>query len=293
MKFLVFIFILLQCISAFAQNDTLTNYTHKPQQVNYKHVALVGTVIPVTITGVYVYLNNVWWKEQRVPFHITDDAELRYALNLDKAGHFISSYFVSDVFADVLQVTGLQRKHALWGGAALSIINSTIVELKDAYSPYWGFSKFDMLANITGAILPVLQYHIPAVQHVHFSWSYDFSNPSYYKSMPGHEDKSFIDDYDRHNFWCTVDVWSLCGMNTSKTCSPFFIQPAIGLSAQNIDGKGAGQHEWFIGMHLNLNNVHISSSQFVKYAFKYINFYHLPAPALRVKPNVTAYPLTY
>jgi hypothetical protein len=47
----------------------------------------------------------------RVPFHITDDLELRYALNLDKAGHFISSYFVSEIFSDVLQVTGLPKNN--------------------------------------------------------------------------------------------------------------------------------------------------------------------------------------
>lgn len=276
-----------------AQTDSVQQTSAESEQVNYKHLALVGTIIPVTITGVYVYLNNVWWKEQRVPFHITDDVELRYALNLDKAGHFISSYFVSEVFSDVLQVTGLSRKHSVWGGATLSIINSTIVEVKDAYSPYWGFSKFDMLANVTGALLPVLHYHVPITRTIHFSWSYDFSNPSYYKSMPRHEDKSFIDDYERQNFWCTLDIWTLCGLQASQSCGPFFIQPAVGLSAQNIDGKGAGQHEWFIGMHVNLNHVLCGKSNVLKYAKKYINFYHLPAPALRIQPQLTAYPLTY
>ncbi len=293
MKNILLVILIITCNNIFAQQDSIAPQQETPKQVNYTHVALVGTIIPITIAGVYIYLNNVWWKEQRVPFHITDDLELRYALNLDKAGHFISSYFVSEIFSDVLQVTGLPKKQSVWGGAALSIINSTIVEVKDAYSPYWGFSKFDMLANISGALLPVLQYHIQAIKYLHFSWSYDFSHPSYYKSLPGHEDKSFIDDYERHNFWCTYDIWNALRLQNKESYTPFFIQPAVGLSAQNLDGKGAGEHEWFIGMHINLMNLYRGSSKFIQYTCKYINFYHLPAPAIKIQPEITAYPITY
>ena len=271
--------------SILRQNDTI--------KVNYKELALVGTIIPVTMTGVYIYLNNVWWRDDRVPFHITDELELHYALNLDKAGHFISSYFVSTVFCDVLQVTGLTKNQAVWGGAALSIINSGIVEVKDGLSPYWGFSKFDMLANTCGALLPVLQYKYPFFQNIHFNWSYDFSHPSYYKSLPERKDASFIDDYERQNFWITFDAARAFFPDKDHSKFPYFLDPAFGMSAQNLDGKGSGQYEWFLGLDINLSKLKFVDKPFEKVVSKYLYFYHWPEPALRLHPQVTVYPITY
>lgn len=288
--FIIICFCFIQ-ISVFGQYKESTQID--TSKVNYKELALVGTIIPVTMTGVYIYLNNVWWSDKRVPFHITDDLELRYALNLDKAGHFISSYFVSTVFSDVLEVTGFNKKQAVWGGAALSIINSGIVEIKDGYSPYWGFSKFDMLANTCGALLPVLQYKYPFFQNIHFNWSYDFSHPSYYSSLPGREDASFIDDYERQNFWITFDAARAFFPDKDHSKFPYFLDPAFGMSAQNLDGKGSGQYEWFLGVDINLSKLKFVDKPFEKVATKYLRFYHWPAPALRLYPQVTAYPITY
>lgn len=273
--------------------DTLSVHDTVIQKTNYKQLILIGTVVPVTTAAVYYYMNHAWWSDKKTKFHISDKHELKYALNLDKAGHFFSSYFVSTVFGDALYGTGLTKNTSVWGGAGLSILNATIVEIKDGVSPYWGFSMYDMVANVTGAMLPVLQHYVPIMQNFHVSWSYDFTNSSYYKTLPGNENKTFIDDYERHNYWFSIDAVGVYSYIKTKRLQPFYIMPALALSAQNIDGKGGGQHEWFIGMHINLPAFARESKGFLKYALRYVNFYHLPAPALRVKPQTTPYILTY
>ena len=40
------------------------------------------------------YLENTWWKDQSQNFHFDNGADLRYALNVDKAGHFIGGLIV-------------------------------------------------------------------------------------------------------------------------------------------------------------------------------------------------------
>ena len=295
---LVFLFSILFTFVNAQSTDSIVNTTNVSnqdsiQKINYKDLAVVGTIIPVTATGVYIYLNNAWWADKRVPFHITDKLELKYALNLDKAGHFMSSCFVSTIFSDVLLLTGIPEKYSVWGGASLSFINATIVEIKDGFSPYWGFSKYDELANLSGALYPVLQYYVPFFRNIDFCWSYDFSHPSYYKSMPGHENKSFIDDYERQNFWMTFDVANMFYEDKNHKKFPYFLDPGFGMSAQNIDGKGAGIYEWFICVNINLTKLQFTKSKFEPVAYKYLHFYHLPSPAFRLHPKVTAYPITY
>lgn len=288
------IFLLCIFFQGIAQpNDSIT-LAHTPQDsISVKQIALVSSIIPITATGVYIYLNKVWWADQRVAFHITDDLELRYALNLDKAGHFISSYFVSGVFSDVFRFAGMPQKYSVWSGAAMSIINATIVEIKDGFSPYWGFSKFDELANISGALYPVLQYYVPVLQNINFCWSYDFTHPSYYKTLPGHQDKSFIDDYERQNFWITCDVASMCFPNKKQSKFPYFIEPAFGMSAQKLDGKGSGTYEWFIGFQIDFTKFRFTKYKAEPVIYKYLHYYHMPLPALRLHPELTPYILTY
>lgn len=261
-------------------------------KVNPYRVAIIVSAVPITVGGLYIYLQNAWWKEKQVPFHFSDD--LSYALNLDKAGHFTSSILVSTAFTDLYTFAGIKRKNAVWFGAGTSIACATIVEVRDALAPYWGFSKYDELANILGALYPVLQEKVPFFRSFNFKWSYSFTKPSYYMSLPENQNSIFLDDYERQNFWCTIDAARLFFPNKDHRKFPYCIDLAFGMSARGLNGhddpaKATGHREYFVGLDLNFSKLKYTDSKIEYYIRKYTNFYHLPMPAVRTKPNAKAY----
>lgn len=274
---------------SFVSNETITQSESK---INPWRVAIISSAVPITVGGLYVYLQNAWWADKRVPFHFTDDVS--YALNLDKAGHFMSSVLVSTAFADLYTLAGIKRKNALWFGAGTSIACATIVEIRDALAPYWGFSKYDELANILGSLYPVLQEKVPFFQSFNFKWSYSFSKPSHYMSLPENKNSIFLDDYERQNFWFTIDVARLFFPNQNHQKFPYFFDLAFGVSARGLNGadnpsKTTGYREYFIGVDLNLEKLNFTNTKVERYVRKYLNLYHLPMPNVRVKPNAKAY----
>ncbi len=265
-------------------------------------VALIASAVPVTVGGLYIYLQNAWWAEQSVPFHFADD--MNYALGLDKAGHFVSNILVSTVFSDLYTLAGIKRKNAVWWGAGTSIACATIVEIRDGLAPYWGFSKYDQLANVLGALYPVLQEKVPFFQSFNFRWSYSFTKPSYYMSLAENQNSIFLDDYERQNFWFTIDVARLCFPNKDHRKFPYFLDLAIGMSARDLSGVEdparneklgyrSGYREFFIGFDVNLSKLRFGNSKIEHYTRKYLNFWRMPMPTVRIKPNPKAYILNW
>lgn len=203
-----------------------------------------------------------------------------YAIKLDKAGHFYSTRIVSEIFKDLFLYAGFKENTALCGGASL---NSAIVEIKDAYSPYWGFSKYDIAANIAGSFYPIIRAKIHFFRNIDFKWSYDFFHSSYYKTLPYHAYKSFIDDYERHYYWATANIAGMYNSISKKNRIPTFLDFCFGVSAKNLDGKGSGQREYYMGIDVNLTKIKIDNNTFASTASKYLNFYHLPIPTVKIK----------
>ena len=92
--------------------------------VNKKRVLIVGTSIAVSCAASYYYLQNTWWDEERNSFHFDHGADLTYALNVDKLGHFMGGMQAADIFH--LQWCGLALiksnmvRGGIWGGLTAS-----------------------------------------------------------------------------------------------------------------------------------------------------------------------------
>ena len=61
----------------------------KKIQVDKKNRNLFNIGIIGAAAGTYYYLENTWWKDQSKEFHFDNGADLLYAKNIDKAGHFM------------------------------------------------------------------------------------------------------------------------------------------------------------------------------------------------------------
>ena len=73
------------------------------------------------------------------------------------------------------------------------------IELKDAYAPSWGFSRWDLAAGSIGSFWPVAQYYSESADAINFKFSYfKRSNISWDLNSQRDRDNKFvwIDDYD-------------------------------------------------------------------------------------------------
>lgn len=295
MKKTSFILLMIFLFSSlvFAGNFDSHFYNEKDSsKINSKRLLLVSSVVPAATIGVSVYLNNVWWRGYKVPFHITDSLDWVYARKLDKAGHFWSCMVVSDVFGNLMHWSGMSKNKSMWFGAGYAVLLSTIIEVKDAYSPWWGFSMSDLSADILGSFYPLIQYKFPVMRNFNIKWSYDFIKTSYYSTTLYHENPSFMDDYERHNYWLSVNVCDLF-FKSEKIKKFDFINLGIGVSAEQLDGKGGGKNELFFAFDLDLTKLINSKKKGVNMINHFVNYYHLPAPAVRVLPSKVLYGLTF
>lgn len=284
----------LNTLHAQASPDSLSVQDTIPQaRIGIKPWRLGGIITGVsgTTIGIFVYFQKVWWADGSDKFHFDKGSDMIYALGMDKCGHFWSSKLTSDLFCDMLAWSGVPRRKALWYGAGYGILTTAIVEIKDGLAPYWGFSVGDMAANTAGALFPVAQEYFPVMRNFQVKWSYDFMNTSYYKTLENNGDKPFMDDYERHNYWLSMNVHGLLPYKL-KPYWPRFLNIAMGLSAEQLNGKGGGNHEIFLALDYDLTKIK-TKSKTINRALHYLNHLHFPAPTIRIIPRVKLYGLNF
>lgn len=279
--------------STISFKDSLNHDTTR--KLNKYRFAMVASSVPIATASIFIYMQKAWWKDTMqlfgVPkqkFHFDDSKELKYALCLDKGGHFWSSQFASTVFGDLLQWAGMPERKAAWYGAGFAVVTSGIVEIKDGFAPWWGFSLTDMTANILGSFFPVLKAYHPFYKNFTVKWSWDFIHKSYWSSLPHNLGKIFMDDYERHTYWLCTNINGVAPTRWKKQI-PGFLSFDIGVSAKNLDGHGAGKRELFLALGLDLSRITFKKFKFYNSTSHILNFYRLPTPALKVYPEKIGY----
>ena len=236
-------FLLLFSKEFFSQNDTT--------KVNKKRVFIVGSSLGAAFGGSYWYIQNSWWSEKQIPFHFDNVADLTYALNVDKAGHFMGGLVAADIFSSSMKWAGMNKKQSLWYGAAFGSGLQLVIEMKDAYAPYWGFSKWDLALGSAGALWPVAQYYNDDLKSINFKFSYYKRSNIYWDldKQRGKETNKYAwqDDYPNQTYWVTFDVNHF----TESCCWPEWLNVAIGFGiddTQYLDANGTkngGKNEWY------------------------------------------------
>ena len=92
----ILLFLVLFSLSVFPQQDT--------NQVNKGKMLIISSTLGLALTGSYLYIENSWWADKQIPFHFDDGADLKYALNVDKAGHFMGGIEAADLFSNSISL---------------------------------------------------------------------------------------------------------------------------------------------------------------------------------------------
>lgn len=255
-------------------------------KVNTTRLAIIGGATAAFFTYGYVVQNNIWWKGEKSDFHFNNSQDYKYALNADKYGHFFFAYLTTNIYFDLFQWAGIEKRKSLLHAGLVAFTFQTFTEIRDGFSKGYGFSWGDFTANLLGASYPSLQYYFPVLKPFNFKVSF-YPSEGYKNGEHSH----IIDDYESTYHWLSIDINKLLP-ETAEKIFPDFINIAIGHSVKNLDGFGGGNHELFIGLDWDFEALP-GEAKFWKTVKRFLNYYHFPAPAVKVYPDVVWYGLKF
>ena len=225
---------------------------------------------------------------------------MTYALNVDKVGHFIGGLQAADIFSSSMKWAGMNKKQALWYGAFFGSGLQLAIEMKDAYAPYWGFSKWDFALGSLGSAWPVAHYYSDNLRAINFKFSYYKQSNIYWDldRQRGKETNRYAwqDDYPNQTYWITYDV-----NHFKETCCwPDWLNVAIGFGLDNTqyldenNAKAGGNNEWYVALDYDIPKMLKSwNSPTGKKVKHWLNYIHFPAPTIRISPKLEFYPLFF
>ncbi|MEN3038103.1 MAG: DUF2279 domain-containing protein [Candidatus Kryptonium sp.] len=258
-------------------------------------VVAIGTAGLGVLT--YNYFNTVWWKPTKVKKFIWRD-DWNDLVRADKAGHFYVSYVISDAYKNIFKWVGFSEKTSAFIGAGISTFYEVgVVELTDGFTTQWGFSPTDVVMNLLGALFPVAQEYLPSLKNITFKWSYTPSGYTWsdYLRFGSFRDalykKQFHTDYEGMTFWMSFEFQEFLPERIEKLI-PDFINLALGYRVRDVNYAGSGYSELYIAIDFNL--LKIDTKVGILNGFiRALNYIHLPAPTLRVKPKFKFYYLYF
>ncbi len=238
--------------------------------------AALGTGITV-----YLYEYNAWWKDKRsATFRVIDDWE--YALWIDKIGHFYATTIIAHGLSSALDAANFSpEKNAIYSSVG-ALLFQTYVEIEDGYGAQWGFSPGDFYADILGAGYHLSKYYFPFISNFQPRVSY-YPSEKYLNGE--HKDGNIIDDYEGQKYWLSMRMKELLPKDLAKYW-PSYLMLSVGMGVKDLDGRGGGIRELYIGFDLDWQAIPIPGrfGQFVKNS---LNYFHLPMPGVRISPKTT------
>ena len=244
----------------------------KPVRLAIVSGITLGTVIPV-----HIYQQNAWWQGPRAPFRFENDWV--YALNVDKLGHMYAGYLLSRVFRYSLEWSGFSEHTSVFYGSVLGLSYQMYVEVEDGFHRVYGFSPGDALFNILGATIPLAQWTFPVLRNFTLKYSY-WPSPGYTSELKTGQGKAFLDDYQGTTVWLAMDPHFFLGRSLSDAL-PSWLGLAFGVGARDLNESGGGRRQATLALDYNFSRIETGSS-FLQALLTVVDFFHLPAPGIRL-----------
>lgn len=258
---------------------------------------VVAGVHAATWAGTFIALNKAWYEGyDKTGFHSFNDG--REWNQMDKAGHVWTTYQLSRASGATWKWAKLPRKTAIWLGGASAVAFQSIIEIQDGYSEKWGFSWWDMAANITGAGAYVAQELGWKEQRIQIKMGYrPFSYPAEFRQRrnelfgAGNLER-ILKDYNSQAYWLSVNLNSFF----PESRLPEWLNLSLGYSSDMMLGgmenswtNGNGQlidrsdikrvRKYYLSADLDLTRIP-TRSKFLRSVFFAINAIKIPAPTI-------------
>ena len=270
------------------------------QKVNTKKLALVLGASSLTLGASYIYVQNVWWKNNVQEFHFDEGADYKYAKNIDKCAHVFGGLISAELVHDALKWTGMSDKRTYLYSFILGTTMHTFIELKDAFAPTYGFSIGDLASGTFGSAIPYLKYKFPKLKAINYKFSY-YQHDRFFFDVPREGKADWIDDYMNHTYWLTLTVndWLPKGSKAEKIW-PNFLCLSGGFGVDNTlnnyylgynekQFKGTGNYEYYLSFDIDWRKIIPQKTSGQIILARTLNYIKIPMPTVRLGPTAEFY----
>jgi len=252
--------------------------------INYSKLLVLSGLSAGTFTYAYGIQNNMWWKGEKSRFHTNWAQDWNASLGADKIGHFYFGYSVATIYKHGLGWSGFSQENSVLYSGLLAFSYQTFLEIRDGYSKDYGFSWGDFGANLFGSMYPYLQNKYPILEHFKIKVSYDPSN-----RFTNNSHEYILDDYESTYHWLSIDIEKFLPSSVAKVL-PDIVNFSIGHSVKGLSTQGKRNHEVFVGLDWDIEAIPWDSP-ILSFLKETLNLYHLPAPTIKIYPNIVWYGL--
>ena len=251
------------------------------QEISPLKIAGVASTTLLAYGAAYwLVFEKGWWDDERSHFHFENDFD--YALNLDKFGHFAAGVMLGEIFYEGYYWAGASEFQSYLFAGLSAMATHVAIDVKDGYSPEWGFSIFDVLSGTLGGFLPMAERYIPLSKYVDLKWSYWINTKAYYRQS---DTGIFTDDYCNQTFWASFKPYRLLP-SAARKYYPSFLAIAAGLSIDEkvFTGEPHPRREVYIALDYDLEAFR-PQGRLARQVVKFLNYFKLPAPTIQVYPE--------
>lgn len=280
---LLIIFILCAgTLSLAAQTDSASIYK--------KRKYILWTSAATGYAASMTFLYHSWYKNhEQTSFHFINDSK---EWNLqDKAGHTITSYYITNYTNNIYRWAGYEQNQAVWMAGATGFFYQTVIEVLDGFSAKWGASYTDLLANTSGSLLYIGQKKLWDEQRIIPKYSYHESKfPKYRPDLLGSNlAEKILKDYNAHTYWLSGNLDQLF----PETRFPPWLNIALGYNAYGMTGGEKNVNSFngtpvpdykrtsriLIAPDIDFKKIH-TKYRFINFVLGALRFLKAPAPAL-------------
>jgi hypothetical protein len=266
-----------------------------------------------TYTGFTVGLYHAWYKQYpQSKFHFFNDLEEWN--QMDKIGHLYTAYLQGVLCFKGSKWIGMEDNDAIMTGAICGSLFQTTIEVMDGFSEEWGFSLYDMGANVAGIGVFAAQQKWWKEQRIQLkvsSYAKDYSDspiesfdsPNVYSSELKRANdlfgtsfaERFLKDYNAQIYWASINVNSFLSEGNNW---PSWLNVALGIGNENLFGgfeneweeNGANfrlinqnprMRQFYIALDVDLTKIK-TDNYFLKSLLSVFNIFKYPSPALEI-----------
>lgn len=268
----------MRCTATFAQIDS------SAAPFNKKRLTVITATAAVTYTGTMVALDKVWYSDfDRQSFHLFNDApEWK---QMDKVGHFFSSFHLSNLTARALEWAQVSPRKADFVGAIAGFCMLSSIEWFDGRSAGYGASVTDLTANMAGSLFFLAQKRSWNEIRVAPKFSFHFTEfASQRPELLGHGGEEIIKDYNGQTYWLSWNPNHLAGIKKWPT----WLDVSIGygaeemISARDATNQSSGfspHRQYYLSVDLNTTRWRVRS-KVLKGLLAITRYVKIPAPAI-------------
>ncbi len=296
LKRIMFLGILLSVLGSANAQPTQFEWKTYSDTIRKGRAIGLGVGSAALWAGSVAGLNELWYAhEPRSKFHLFDDS--REWLQMDKAGHFLTSYAIGYYYIDLMRWSGFNRKTSIWVGGFMGSFYLAGIEILDGFSAAYGFSLSDFTVNTAGSFAVILQELAWNEQRItpKVSWHptrYAQYRPNLLGNGIGSE---MMKDYNGHTFWFSFNIHSFL---RDESRFPRWLNVAVGFGGEGMIGGNENPEfdadgnalpsalryrQFYLSLDVDLTKIR-TKKKWLRTIFKAVNIIKLPFPTVEFNP---------